>query len=103
MISYGICHWIIVAITKVLLYTILSSIGHFVETTKLINIETKQVKPITVYEVLIASSGMYEYNWWHYLVCLHLGAEKSKYINIISNSCSKVERYIYEEHIWRIL
>lgn len=27
---------------------------------------------------------------------LHLGVEKSKYINIISNACTKVEQYHYE-------
>ncbi len=48
---------------KVLLYSILSGIGHFAETTKVINMETKQIKPISVYEVLIAPSGMYKYNW----------------------------------------
>ncbi|CAF3302937.1 unnamed protein product, partial [Rotaria socialis] len=67
---------------KVLFYAILSGIGHFSEAINVYNIETKQVKPITVYEVLIAPSGV----------------EKSKYINIISNSCTKLEVYLYENY-----
>jgi hypothetical protein len=27
-----------------------------------------------------------------------LGVEKSKYINIVSNSCTQIEQYIYEHH-----
>jgi hypothetical protein len=43
---------------KVLFYTVLSGIGHFCETMNVYNLETKQVKPITVYEIIIAPSGM---------------------------------------------
>jgi hypothetical protein len=84
--------------SKVLLYSILSGIGHFAERANVINMETKQVKPISVYEVLIAPSGMYNNNRCNRNNCLFLGVEKSKYINVISNSCSKVERYIYDEY-----
>ena len=42
----------------VLFYTMLSGIGHFCETMNVYNLETKQVKPITVYEMIIAPSGM---------------------------------------------
>jgi hypothetical protein len=43
---------------KVLLYTILSGISHFSERINVYNMETKQVKPISVYEILIAPSGI---------------------------------------------
>lgn len=41
---------------KVLFYTVLSSIGHFCESANVYNLETKQVKPVTVYEIIIAPS-----------------------------------------------
>jgi hypothetical protein len=44
---------------KVLFYAILSSIGHFSESVNVYNIETKQTKPISVYEILIAPSGIF--------------------------------------------
>ena len=43
---------------KVLFYTMLSGVGHFCEATNVYNLEAKQVKPITVYEIIIAPSGM---------------------------------------------
>jgi hypothetical protein len=47
---------------KVLLYVTLSSIGHFAESVNVYNMETKQVKPICVYQILIAPSGQYSTN-----------------------------------------
>ena len=43
---------------KVLFYTILLAVSHFSEAVKVFNMESKQIKPISVYEVLIAPSGM---------------------------------------------
>ena len=43
---------------KILFYAILSAIGHFSESMGVYNLETKQIKPITVYEILIAPSGI---------------------------------------------
>lgn len=45
---------------KLLFYVILSAVGHFGENFNVYNMETKQVKPISVYEVLIAPSGLFE-------------------------------------------
>lgn len=42
---------------QVLFYTLLSSIGHFCAAVNVYNLETKQLKPITVYEIIIAPSG----------------------------------------------
>lgn len=44
---------------KVLFFVILAGIGHFGESMYVYNLEAKQLKPISVYEVLIAPSGMY--------------------------------------------
>ena len=44
---------------KVLFFVMLSGIGHFGDLISVYNMETRQVKPISVYEVLIAPSGMY--------------------------------------------
>ena len=43
---------------KVLFYAILSAIGHFGEWMGVYNLETKRIKRITVYEILIALSGI---------------------------------------------
>ncbi len=43
---------------KVLFYTVLAGVGHFAEAISVFNMETKQIKPISVYEILIAPSGM---------------------------------------------
>ncbi|CAF4093397.1 unnamed protein product [Adineta steineri] len=42
---------------KVLFYTMLSAIGHFGESMNVYNLQAKHIKPITVYEVIIAPSG----------------------------------------------
>lgn len=42
---------------KVLFFSVLAGIGHFSESMNVYNLETKQLKPITVYEILIAPSG----------------------------------------------
>lgn len=44
---------------KVLFFAILAGVGHFGESIYVYNLEAKQIKPISVYEVLIAPSGMY--------------------------------------------
>ena len=43
---------------KVLFYAVLPAIGHFCESMNVYNLESKQVKPITVYEIIIAPSGL---------------------------------------------
>lgn len=55
---------------KVLFYTVLSGVGHFSESTNVYNIETKQLRPITVYEILIAPSGILEKN--RKLLCIKM-------------------------------
>ncbi len=45
--------------SKVLFFVILAGIGHFGEAIKLYNMEVKQARPVSVYEVLIAPSGTY--------------------------------------------
>jgi hypothetical protein len=84
---------------KVLFYTILAGISHYAESVKVYNMEARQVKPTSVFEILIAPSGLFNNNnKSDHVDCLFLGVEKSKYINIISNSCTKIELYIYEEY-----
>ena len=53
---------------KVLVFTILSAIGHYCETINVYNLETKQLKPITEYEVLIAPSGIYHRIQYYYSI-----------------------------------
>lgn len=43
---------------KVLFYAVLPAIVHFCESMNVYNLESKQVKPITVYEIIIAPSGL---------------------------------------------
>lgn len=43
---------------KVFFYSALSGIGHFAACINVFNIENKQMKPISVYQILIAPSGM---------------------------------------------
>ena len=43
---------------KVLFFMVLAGVGHFGESMCVYNLEAKQLKRISVYEVLIAPSGM---------------------------------------------
>ena len=81
---------------KVFLYATLAGVGHFSESANVYNLETKQIKPFTVYQILIAPSGKSIDPHRTFSNSDYLGVEKSKYINLISDACTKLEYYVYE-------
>lgn len=101
VILFRIYHVIIRVIQKVLLFSVLSAIGDYCEAISIFNLETKQLKPITEYEVLIAPSGIEQtvqiiYLILFYILSHFIRVKKPKYINLHCNADGAFGTYLYE-------